>query len=375
MNRTVSILFACLGLVAFGCDNDVRPLDGGGDTPDTGSTPMVDSGTDSGLPPVTPCAPFMSGAECAAGEWCFPDPADADMGGCFAAGSAAAGAACEMLTDCVTDHGCVGGTCERLCDPDVSGQCGASEVCSRLAATDGTALAIGACLPGCTAWEPDATTAGCEAMEWCAPDGLTPDLGRCRDGTGTGADGAACGTGMPACAPGNFCLGAADGGATCSPVCKPGATAGMPGGDVCEGGEACFPLVRVADGVSLETGSCGPTCDYDAETACADSTRTCAPGELFESVPDRCINIASPLNEGDDCAAASLEAGATCGATSACLESAALGMTGVRCYELCRTTEGAIGSSAHPDCTRAAAVCTMIAADLPFGICGAAAGG
>ena len=93
-------------------------------------------------------------------------------------------------------------------------------------------------------------------------------------------------------------------------------------------------------------------------------------GELITTPPrDLCLNTPDtdpfPLPEFADCLAVGLRRSSPCGPSSMCIQ---LAPGDVQCRDLCAISEGAIGTSNHPDCRRPAAVCTD-AFHPDFGLC------
>ena len=122
---------------------------------------------------------------------------------------------------------------------------------------------------------------------------------------------------------------------------------------------------------------CGfPHCWLDPLTPCPPSPgcsfgdQTCFMGELLGEPPvDLCLATPDldpfPLAEFADCTAAGLLRLSPCGPSSICVQVAP---GDVQCRDLCATSEGAIGTTDHPDCRRPEAVCSD-AFHPDFGLC------
>lgn len=120
-----------------------------------------------------------------------------------------------------------------------------------------------------------------------------------------------------------------------------------------------------------------PHCWLDPLTPCPPSPpcsftdKTCFMGELITSPPqDLCIDTPDtdpfPLPEFADCLAAGLLRGVPCGPSSLCVQ---LAPGDVQCRDLCATSEGAFGTTNHPDCRRPEAVCADALFHPDFGLC------
>lgn len=334
-----------------------------------------DAGADMG---PESCEPYTSGA-CGAGEKCHPEMRDATtgklVGSCVPAGSAQVDDACDvasMTTQTTCDDGlfCSNGVCVEHCDPQATsgdpGTCTFPSQCAEVGGPGGTTADWGYCADAC---DPFAANA-CASGEKCFPEarGSADDLiyGTC----GTGAAGQ---TGDPCdgsltqvqCGQGLICAGD-----KCTPICDPMATVGA---GTCGTNQACADLFDNA-GNQLLVGSCIDTCGYNhgdpgnPTRACADSSEVCRPGELIGETYDYCRQPpATTLAPGDDCTSNGLMVFDECGINSLCLTESLTGS--VLCYDMCITSEGAFGTSPHPDCRDTNATCTQVVSTSAFGAC------
>ena len=334
---------------------------------------------------IEPCTAFSSGA-CGVDEWCFPDHADPAngviAGRCVAdTGSVQVGGDCESDAQCDAGLGCVGplglATCRTLCDwnagpGEIGATCVAPADCVPIARPSGSLEPIGFCSASCRAF----TSGECEPGDWCFPDRrdtATGDLfGTCLPGGGTVDRGGSCSAGPGVCADNLVCVGLSAT-ATCRTLCDVEATASTPGA-TCTGQEFCADLYVDVGGAPVKAvyGACLSGCDYDLQIACVDTSKDCVPGELAASIDDLCVSTPN-LPEFGDCTAAGLEEQDYCNATSGCYDFyTAQGppwCQGVRCYELCRKSVQALGTTHHPDCTRPDALCYGILGTTEFGVC------
>lgn len=320
-----------------------------------------------------PCLPFAVEDTCSDGTWCFPTERE-EVGGqiqgiCFESedGTAQLGDPCDVesttLSDiCVDGLICLSDGCAEFCDPESGtsdpGACGSEEYCIDLIAGT-TLLPFGACIPSCTPWTDDHVAAGCEVNEWCMAslDETEGNVGFCEPAGGA-AQGADCGTPTTVCEADLICLG------TCETICDPDATEGGDG-DTCEDGEAC-ESVFLTTGEETEVGYCQPVCNHDEGENCSGGL-TCVLWEFFlDATEDMCLDLDGGTAEGQNCPVG-YEQYDVCNTFSMC-DFASEGGPLV-CYEACRTSEGAFGTSAHPDCTRPGAVCTDVWEIPDFGAC------
>jgi len=233
--------------VDSGVTDSTTIVDGG----DMDTSPMADSGSDSMGPDAT--LPTCSGdcdprgmAECGA-----------DAGVCALAaatpscemtvGTKAAGASCEVATDCLPGLACFahrgGGVCAEVCCP-TDGACGDDQRCTGTGIlVDGIETDWWSCVGTrvCDVLDPADM---CERGEGCyivSPEGDTD----CLRG-GAGESGAAC-VEQNDCAAGYHCGGVTD--LTCARICEIGATSGEGACPPTEGNCQAYPYSPDGSGV------------------------------------------------------------------------------------------------------------------------------
>jgi hypothetical protein len=381
-----------------------------------------------------PCEAFSSNNTCDPGQWCQPGtrkeggrfPGSCTPGG----GSKAPGAECVGTSECQDGSICLRvsqtrAECTQLCDATrISGSglggCGEKQGCAPLS-SENERFDLGYCTESCGFDEGEGcsqTTDACYPSEiasvfeinfdvcinlpandfysncttgeftFCNPTGL------CMTEPVTGYDRNVC---QKLCRLSEGALGSLDhkdcGGEPGESVCAGRFnTAVLPAGlcipincdpteadsGACEVGEAC----RGVSSDNSKAGRCQQACNFDdPETSCG-TGKQCYPGELLgflggnvNLTTDFCDNQRPtaatrwPLNPGEDCKGARMEAGDICGPFSICLQ-VDQAASGVRCFELCRTSEGAFNSTNHPDCNSASQVCAAIFQGVTsFGLC------
>lgn len=379
-----------------------------------------------------PCDGFSANT-CDSGEWCQPGfqkeagkfPGSCTQGG----GSKAPGATCTASSECQDGSICIGtgnntSECAQLCDAtkvsaDGPGGCAADQGCAPLSNEDET-FDVGYCTESCSFDEGD----GCsKPTDACVPsevgtlfdlnfDSCIPfatndfysncttaefsfcnPLGLCMNEPITGYAGNVC---HKLCRISEGALGSTDhkdcGGNNDTVCAGRFNTAVLPVGlciptncdptvadsGACQADEAC----RGVSSDNSKAGRCQKTCNFDdAASTCAGDTQ-CYPGELLGFLGgnvtltnDFCDNQKPaaatkwPLNPGEDCVAAKIEAGQSCGTFSMCLE-VDQAASGVRCYEFCRASEKALNSTNHPDCNSPTQTCSAAFTGVTsFGIC------
>ena len=337
------------------------------------------------------CLAFDSSV-CPAGQFCDPGTRDVGtgeiMGACAQSGGGTAqpGTLCtnaNAATTCVDSAVCINtGTqdeCVTRCDPDSAttglGACAVGEHCGGVVDGTGNALDWGICLADCAPWLSDPVAAGCLSTEVCDPDWYTRGIGACgAPSTGLALLSEACDNNTPAttCEQGLLCVGG-----TCETLCDPAATGTEPG--QCGAGLGCSGLVINQGGVDIDLaiGMCVPSCgfvhgDRFNPTIPCPGSEICQPGELAGTLFDYCQSsynaafTAPPLAEGATCPVGT--EWSFCRPGGACVD--LTGVTvGLECREFCLTSNGAFGSSAHPDCSNPAAICLDAFGATDLGVC------
>ncbi|MDF1562480.1 MAG: hypothetical protein P1V51_05520 [Deltaproteobacteria bacterium] len=239
-------------------------------------------------------------------------------------------------------------TC-TLCDP----ACAAGETCFG-----------SVCARGCLPWGP-AADSGCAEGLRCFP-AFQPNQSNYCLPAGTLAEGDPCGTGSEDCGAGLICIMVNAVDAVCRTLCASGSGPGDPG--ACVAGEGCTPL-GLSDGTRSSYGICEPSCSFHApEAACSDPGQLCQPGEIYLSPFDPCLPTPQAiLAPHDGCSAAGLSEGESCGAGAYCTTLPAA--TSVTCEFVCMTSQGALGTTSHPDCPAPTDTCTDLFASTLFGLC------
>jgi hypothetical protein len=332
---------------------------------------------------ITLCDPFGP-VTCGAGEHCvayqdWVDDAVVVEGHCVQSGTVAQGDACApgecgAGLDCVPEPPPFGAerTCRATCDVAATGTCGTAATCVPVA--EGSS-GVGTCEPDCAAFEVG-EDAGCAAGEWCAPTYLGGEAAICVE-AGSAAAGEDCYDSTD-CAAGAFCdcrYGANElcfQDQRCEPACVPGAGAAEAGG--CPSGQTC--VSASIWGTTASFGLCRATCDVDGDATCPDAEETCVGGALLPGGVDACIDIPrAPSGTswvGQYCIfGVGVDTNDPCGATDLCaiLPAETPGDAAPTCVDACRFSEGALGTSGHPDCADPAATCEELAPDLPYGHC------
>jgi len=315
--------------------------DDNGTPADTSDDTQIEIAFGSCQPAPVPCDAFTTSTACQATEWCMPDTRDAATGAmtgiCAPTGTVNAGESCTAA-NCSDGNVCIGtgdntAECFPACDPQSAttnlGACADStDLCQTLTYTSGGDTDWGICYATCTPWT---TPSGCDAAQWCAPEARATDgtwTGLCYDnGTGTVAEGDSCQTAE--CAAGSVCVGTSDTTSDCRTFCDPKATSGA---------GTCADSTRICDGflADADWGLCSP----GVAGAPLAEFATCPAGTEYEM----------------------------CASTAMCLDLP--GFTeGLQCIELCKTANGAFGTTNHPDCTRPTATCVQKFQTPTFGLC------
>lgn len=323
---------------------------------------------------VTLCEPFGA-ASCGAGEHCvaYQELDGEDLvieGHCVDPGTKVLGEACAdgecgVGLDCIDEpppYG-VGSSCRPVCDLDAASSCGTSASCLPINRGD---TGLGACEPDCTLFGAGAA-AGCAEDEWCAPSFLGGDAGTCV-AVGTAAVGEACSDGDD-CVEGGTCdcrFGQTTGcfsTRVCTDACLPGAATGEP--ESCASGQTCVrPSVW---GQPASFGLCREPCDADGAATCSDETETCVAGALLPDGVDACLDVPPAAAVGEYCPILGIDDGDPCGPTELCLTLPGDG--NAVCVDVCRFSEGGVGTTDHPDCAEATASCEQLEAGLDYGRC------
>ena len=354
-------------------------------------------------------------------------------GSCVAGGgSKGPGAACTANTECADGSFCFGdgsggGACGVLCDSTLTtntgpGACGEGQGCGNLVIEneDGETeeLDLGTCVEACDfdggdacndttdtcipgeirggtfdscgntpSKDPYATCTAAEEFQYCNSTSLCMEL------AGSGYDGYVC---HQLCRFAEGAAGSLDhkdcGGEAGGKVCATRFSETFPVGvcttvdcdptqtdsGACEATEGC----RLISADNDQAGQCQPACNYDdAASTCADG-KQCYAGEIlgfFQAIDgisgDFCDDLKPdaatrwPLNPGEACDTTNkIEEFELCGPLAMCLE-ISQAATGVRCYEFCRSSEKAFGSTAHPDCNSPTQTCTAVFQSTELGVC------
>ncbi len=324
---------------------------------------------------VTLCDPFGA-ASCGAGEHCVAyQELDGEAlvleGHCVDPGTKALGEACAdgecgAGLDCIEEpppYG-VGSSCRPVCDLGMASPCGTAASCLPITRGD---TGLGTCEPSCTLFG-EGVAAGCVAEEWCAPTFLGGGAGTCV-AVGAAAIGETCTAGDD-CGAGAYCdcrFGQTTGcfsARICTAACLPGAATGDPEG--CASGQTCV-RPSVWGGQPASFGLCREPCDADGAATCSDETETCVAGELLADGVDACIDVPPAAAAGEYCFVVGIDEGDPCGPTNLCL--ALSGDGNAICVDVCRFSEGGVGTTDHPDCAEATDSCEQIAAGLDYGRC------
>ncbi len=322
---------------------------------------------------VRDCSPFDDG-ECDDNEACVPvSGSDSLSGRCAREGSLGQGEACSpgecqaglLCSPTPSPFAGAESTCEPICEVGNSEACGSGSCIQATTEDPG----IGTCRESCDILQADPA---CGNGGWCAPVADVPGLGVCVSEQGEGSAGDACYSGSE-CGGGLYCecrFGAdtgCAGEAQCRPICVPGAASAATGG--CPEGQIC--ALEADQGIVYAFGTCRDACDLSNGADCRDSTELCAASASIGETAGVCLDVPEHgMPIGDPCTAPEHTVHEPCATMGIC--EYAPNTLSLVCTAICRSSEGFVGESGHPDCANPDAVCQEIRPGLAYGYCGEA---